>query len=153
MQIALAVSTWLHAMATAVFIGYYLVLALVIVPALAPTHSGHALASISKRSRPWLYTSLVVFFVTGLLMMVVDPSYEGFMKMGNGWSILMLVKHVLVLAMIVLGAWYNALKRVGPLMQVNDGVDSAIARFRSYAVVMAVLGGLVLLLTAFAQVA
>jgi hypothetical protein len=64
----------------------------------------------------------------------------------------MLVKHLLVLVMIVAGFWYNAIFRVGPLMSSNRGGEAAIGRFRTYAYIMAILGVLVLLLTAFAQV-
>lgn len=151
-QVFSAFSIWVHALATAIFVGYYLLLVLVFIPALAPGGNGSALADISKRSRPWLYTSLIVFAVTGIWLMAVDTAYAGFLRFGNVWSVMMLVKHVLILAIVVLGFWFNAMQRVGPAMRANSGVDLAIARFRTHALWMAVAGALVLLLTAIAQV-
>ena len=83
--------------------------------------------------------------------MLIDSGYLGFMDFGNFWGIVMLVKHILVFAMIVLGFWFNAILRVGPMMSSNHP-EQAIARFRQSVNVMAICGVLVLLLTALAQV-
>lgn len=148
-QFLISISTWLHAMATVVFIGHYVLLAGIYIPALS--RNGSALSEISKRSRPWMYASLIVFAVTGTHLMLIDSGYLGFMDFGNFWGIVMLVKHILVFAMIALGFWYNAIMRVGPMMSSNNP-EQAIARFKSYVNVMAICGVLVLLLTALAQV-
>ena len=151
-NILLAFSTWLHTLATVVFIGHYLLLAIVYLPALSKQEAGGLMLSeISKRSRVWLYVSLLVFIVTGTYLMLIDPGYLGFMNFGNPWGVLMLVKHVLVLAMIALGFWSNAIQRLGPLMSSNTGAAQAIDRFRSHVNTMAILGILILLLTCLAQ--
>lgn len=147
-QLLVSLSTWLHAVATVVFIGHFVLLAGLYLPALSK--NGPALSGISRRSRPWMYTSLIVFLITGTHLMLIDSGYLGFMDFGNFWGIVMLVKHILVIAMIGLGFWYNAILRVGPMMSSNNP-EMAIARFRNYVNVMAVCGMLVLLLTAFAQ--
>ena len=151
LQILIALSFWLHALSTVVFIGYFLWLSLILLPVLGESN-GMILSGISKRSRPWMYTSLLVFIATGIILLFADPNYSGLAQFGNLWAILMLVKHVLVLAMIVIGFWFNAIQRVGPLMSSNRGAALAISRFRLYANLMAGCGLLVLLLTAFAQV-
>lgn len=148
-EILIAISVWFHALATVVFIGHFVLLAGIYLPALSK--NGTALSEISKRSRPWMYASLLVFMVTGTHLMLIDAGYLGFMDFGNLWGILMLVKHILIVAMIALGFWYNAILRVGPMMSSNNP-DQAILRFRKYVNVMAVCGVLVLLLTALAQV-
>ena len=148
-QLLIPLSTWLHAIATAVFIGHFVLLAGIYIPALSK--NGSALSEISKRSRPWMYASLLVFAITGTHLMMIDSGYLGFMDFGNFWGIVMLVKHILVFAMIGIGFWYNAILRVGPMMSSNNP-EQAIARFRSYVNVMAICGVLVLLLTALAQV-
>lgn len=148
-QFLVSISTWLHAMATVVFIGHYVLLAGIYNPALSK--NGSALSEISKRSRPWMYASFIVFAVTGTHLMLIDSGYLGFMDFGNFWGIVMLVKHILVFAMIALGFWYNAIMRVGPMMSSNNP-EQAIARFKSYVNVMAICGVLLLLLTALAQV-
>lgn len=83
--------------------------------------------------------------------MLIDSGYLGFMDFGNFWGIVMLLKHILVLAMIGMGFWYNAILRVGPMMSSNNP-EQAITRFRNYVNMMAVCGVLILLLTALAQV-
>jgi uncharacterized membrane protein len=148
-HLLISLSTWLHALGTVVFIGHYVLLAGIYLPALST--NGPALSEISKRSRSWIYASLIVFMVTGTHLMLIDSGYLGFMNFGNFWGIVMLVKHILVIAMIALGFWYNALLRVGPMMSSNNP-EQAIARFRAYVNVMAICGALVLLLTALAQV-
>ncbi len=148
-QLLISLSVWLHALATVVFIGHYLLLAGIYIPVLSK--NGPALSEISKRSRPWMYASLIVFMVTGTHLMLIDAGYLGFMDFGNLWGILMLVKHILIVAMIALGFWYNAILHVGPMMNSNNP-EQAIARFRGHVNVMAVCGVLVLLLTALAQV-
>lgn len=146
---------WLHSLATVVLIGHYLLLALVYLPALSSKELGAAgttfLSEISRRSRVWLYASLLIFIVTGVYLMLVDPNYLGFADFGNLWGVLMLVKHLLILGMIALGFWFNAVLRVGPMMRTNSGASQALERFRQQAQWMAIAGVLVLLLTALAQ--
>ncbi len=149
-SILIALSNWLHALATVVFIGHFVLLAAIYLPALADNLA--ALSEISKRSRPWLYAALLIFIVTGIYLMLMDTGYLGFMNLGNLWGILMLVKHILVIGMIAMGFWFNAILRVGPLMISNTGAIQALARFRWYVNAMAICGVLVLLLTALAQV-
>jgi len=148
-QLLVSISVWLHAIATVVFIGHFVLLAGIYIPALAK--NGSALSEISKRSRPWMYASLLIFAITGTHLMLIDSGYLGFMDFSNFWGIVMLIKHVLVFAMIAMGFWFSAIMRVGPLMSSNNP-EQAIARFRKYVNAMAICGVLVLLLTTLAQV-
>ena len=149
--ILIALSYWLHALATVIFIGQYLLLALIYIPVLSKNGNGMALSEISKRSRPWLYASMLAFIITGTYLTIVDSNYLGLGKFGNFWSAMMLVKHLLIVGMIVMGFWFNAILRVGPLMSSNTGAAQAISRFRWYTHAMAISGVLVSLLTALAQ--
>lgn len=149
-QFLVSVSYWLHTVATVIFIGHFVLLAVLYLPALAD--DGTALSRISKRSRSWLYASLIVFAVTGVYLTFVDPYYKGIGNFTNFWAIMMLVKHILILVMIVLGFWYNAILRVGLMMISNNNAELGVARFRNYVNVMAICGVLVLLFTALAQV-
>jgi len=153
-QIIFSLFTWLHAIATVIFIGYFLLLSLIYLPAFGkqkPDIAGPILGEVSKRSRIWMYTSLLIFLVTGVYLMIVDPNYLGVGNFGNVWGVAMLLKHILILAMIAMGFFYNALLRVGPMMSSNSGAERAIVRFGLYSRRMAICGVLVLLLTAFAQ--
>ena len=147
-----SLSIWLHALATVIFIGYFVLLALIVLPAHSKTGNAVLLSEISKRSRLWMYIALLIFMITGTYLSVVDRNFLGLGKFSNFWGIMMLVKHVLIVAMIAIGFWFNAILRVGPMMRSNHGAEKAIARFRRYVNAMAVCGVLVLLLTALAQV-
>ena len=149
--ILIALSVWFHAVGTVLLIGHYLLLSLIYLPVLE-RNGGTFLSEISKRSRPWMYISLLIFMVTGIFLMFADPNYLGVGDFGNFWSIMMLIKHLLVVGMIGLGFWYNALLRVGPMMASNNNVELGIRRFRMFSNLMAISGILVLLLTALAQV-
>ena len=149
-QILIAVSIWLHALGTVVLIGHYLLLSTIYLPVLT-RYNGSILSEISKRSRPWLYTSLLIFMVTGIYLMLIDPNYLGVGNFSNIWGVLMLVKHILVVAMIALGFWFNAILRVGPMMSSNNSSELGMNRFRLYSKLMMISGVLVLLFTALAQ--
>ena len=94
---------------------------------------------------------MLVFAGTGSYLTLTDPSYLGLGTFRNPWTVLMLIKHALILGMISMGFWFNAILRVGPLASSNTGAAQAIGHFRSYVRAMAVTGVVVLLLTALAQ--
>jgi len=150
-QIIIALCVWLHALGTVILIGHYLLLSTIYLPVMAK-NNGSILSEISKRSRPWMYASLLIFMVTGIVLMIVDPNYLGVGNFSNPWAVLMLVKHILVVGMIALGFWFNAILRVGPMMASNNSAEVGIRRFRIYSNLMAISGVLVLLLTALSQV-
>ena len=151
LQILNGLSVWLHALATIIFIGYFLLLALIYLPVLGMKDL-LILSEISKHSRLWLYVSLLIFAITGVYLTFVDPNYLGLANFGNLWAILMLVKHLLILGMIAIGFWFNAILRVGPMLNSNHGAVRVISRYRLYVNLMAIAGILILLLTAFSQV-
>jgi uncharacterized membrane protein len=152
-QILLATSTTLHALAMIIFIGHYLLMSLIYLPALSGTeNAGAALGEMSARSRRWLYLSILVFAATGVHLMLVDPNYLGIGNFSNPWALLMLIKHVVIVVMIGLGFWFNALQRVGPAMRSNSGAAQGVAKFRQYSNLMAICGVIVLALTALSQI-
>jgi uncharacterized membrane protein len=152
-QLLLATSTTLHALAMIIFIGHYLLMSLIYLPALSGTeYAGKALGEMSHRSRRWLYISILVFAATGVHLMLIDPNYLGIGNFSNPWALLMLIKHLIIVVMIALGFWFNALQRVGPAMRSNSGTAQGITKFRQYSNLMAICGVIVLALTAFSQV-
>jgi uncharacterized membrane protein len=150
-QVLLVLSIWLHNVGTIILIGHHLLLSVIYLPTLA-SNNKTVLSQISRRSRPWLYISLLIFMLTGTYLTLADPNYLGFADFGNVWSLLMLVKHLLILGMMGMGFWFNAILRVGPMMSSNNGAEQATRRFRVYVNLMAISGMLVLLLTAIAQI-
>ena len=154
-QTLTALSFWLHSLAMTVFIGHYLLLALIYLPAMRQKPLdviGPILSGISKQSRRWLYASLVVFMITGIYLMFLDPNYMGVGNFGNIWSAMMLVKHILIVVMIGAGFWFNAIWRVGPMMSSRNGAEQAYGRFKLFVNIMAISSVLVLLLTSVSQI-
>ena len=95
---------------------------------------------------------MIILAITGTYLTITDPNYLGLGNFNNFWGVMMLVKHLLIVGMLLIGFWFNAIMRVGPLLGSNTGAAQAIARFRWYNNAMAISGVLVLLLTALAQV-
>jgi len=154
-QFLFSLSIWLHALATVIFIGQYLLLAVIYLPAMRKSPldvAGPIMSAVSKQSRPWMYGSLLVFFITGIYLMLMDPNYLGVGKFGNIWGVTMLIKHILVLVMIAAGFWFNAILHVGPMLSSRNSAEQAFGRFKLYVNIMATCGVLILLLTALAQI-
>lgn len=153
--VLIATANTLHALATIVLIGHFVLLSGLYLPVLTRERADRAglqlLSEISQRSRPWLYAALVAFAVTGVYLTLVDPLYLGLGNFGNAWGVLMLVKHVLILGMIAVGFWCNAVLRVGPLLASNAPAAVTVAGFRRYAWLMTGLGIVIIVLTAMAQ--
>ena len=145
-------AAWLHVISAIIFIGHYMLLALVYLPALTKNgvdaQTGAALSNISKASRSWLYASIVVFAVTGSYMTLVDPSYKGLGNFSSTWALLMLIKHVLIVGMIAAGFWYNGILHAGPVL--GSGSTKALETFKRFVYGMAAAGVVILLLTAWA---
>jgi len=154
-QTLIALSFWLHSLATVTFIGHFLLLAIIYLPAMKNSSleiTGPILSNISKQSRRWMYVSLLIFIITGIYLMFADPNYLGVGDFRNFWSIMMLVKHLLIVVMIGAGFFFNAILRVGPMLRSTNGAVQAYARFKLFTNIMAISGVLVLLLTALAQI-
>jgi uncharacterized membrane protein len=154
-QILIPLTYWLHSLATVVLIGHYLLFVLIYLPVFkhnqADAMSGTILSEISNRSRWWLYAALLIFILTGIYLLLIDTNYLGLGNFGNTWSILMLVKHIIVVGMLIAGFWFNAIKRVGPEARTNPDPSQALTSFALYAKLMAIASTLVLLLTAVSQ--
>ena len=152
-QFLIPLSNVLHTLATVIFIGHYLLLSLLYLPVLTKMEQGGtaALSEISKRSRVWLYIALGLLAVTGIYLTLVDPYYLGLGNFQNPWSVLMLVKHILILGMIGVGFWFNVIVRVGSLLRSTSNSALGVTRLRLYSNLMSACGVLVLILTAIAQ--
>ena len=147
-----ALSTWLHALATIVFIGYYLFTGLIYLPVFERQMQANALRNlleqVSVRLRPFFGGSLLIFLVTGTHLTLINDSYLGLGNFfANPWSILIVIKHVLVLAFVVLAVFSER----AFLGQISDQKPEALRQFRWTLNINMILGLLILLLTSIAQ--
>ena len=157
MDVVLAAAVWLHSLATVVLLGYYAVLALIVVPVLRRVVNGPAIGrvipDIERRALPLVAAAIGVFIVTGLYLMLSDARFPGFGHFfGNTWSTLIVIKHVVVGVLIGVGVYLDLLVMpaiAGPLDEAAR--TAAVARLARGATAMVILGAIVLLLTAAAQ--
>lgn len=134
--IILTGSYLLHLIATVVWIGGLVVIALVIQPIATKTLTDKAalaqlLDGIHKRFQPLANLSLIVLILTGLVQMVASKFYKGFLAIDNTWSQAILLKHLAVGLMIVFAGIMTfsiepAMRRTA-FMAANDLVDEKVA--------------------------
>ena len=147
-----ALSNWLHILATVVMIGYYLFTRLIYLPVLESHMQANALCDlleqVSARLRPFFGGSLLIFLVTGTHLMLINEDYLGLGNItGNSWSVLIVIKHVLVLAFLALAVFSER----AYLRQISDQKPEALKQFRWALNINMILGLTILLLTSIAQ--
>ena len=131
----LAVSYWLHLIATIVWVGGLAMMALVAWPGarkvLGPGKQlGALMADWQRRFNPLAWLSLAVLIGTGLMQMAANPNYNGFLVISNTWAGAILAKHIAVGGMILIGAYMNwslqpALARLALLEAANRPAPEA----------------------------
>src|SRR6185295_511102 len=104
----LALSFWLHMLATIVWVGGLALMALVVWPgARAVLGPGPELAALIRRLQTrfglMAWGSLAVLTATGLTQMVANKNYSGVLVIDNPWALALLVKHLSIGAMILIG--------------------------------------------------
>ena len=156
MDIAQLLALWAHTLAFVIVLGYYGLLGRVMLPALARSLDGPAqtaaLMAIERRVLPLVLLSVVVFIVTGTYLLVIDPNYAGLGHFfASTWSVLMLIKHGLVIVLIVLGVVIDFDIRGLDLVMSDSDRASVLRRVRLSAEAATGLGALVILLTVAAQ--
>ena len=157
MDVVLAAAVWLHSLATVVLLGYYAILALVVVPVLRSAVNGPAIGrvipAIERRALPLVIAATVIFLVTGLYLMLGDGRFSGFGHFfGSTWSTLIVIKHVVVVALVGVGVYLDLLVMPAIAGPVDEAARAAaVARLARSATALVVLGAIVLLMTAGAQ--
>ncbi len=151
-NLLVALSTWLHTLATLVMVGYFLFAGLIYLPVfkreLPASDLGHLLKCVSAQLRPFFGGALLTFIVTGTHLMLVNPQYQGLGNFfANPWSVLIIIKHVLVLPFLAL-AIFSERVYVG---QISDQRPAALQQFHLSLNINLALSALILFLTALAQ--
>jgi uncharacterized membrane protein len=152
-----AAAVWLHSLATVVLLGYYAILALIVVPVLRSVVNGPAIGrvipAIERRALPLIAGSIGVFLVTGLYLMLTDERFLGFGRFfDSGWSTLIVTKHVVLVGLVGVGVYLDLLVMPAIAGPVDEPArTAAVGRLARGATAMVLLGAIVLLLTAGAQ--
>ncbi len=106
---ALLVSFWLHMLATVVWIGGLVAMAVLVLPTARKTLSAEAysafLGPLQQRLQ-WLgWMSLAVLTATGMFQMSASPNYEGVLAIANPWALAILIKHIAIGGMVLVSAY------------------------------------------------
>ena len=104
----LALSYFIHLVATVVWIGGLVILTVLVIPearrALAENPALLTLMTrLRKRFTPLSNLSLALLIATGMFQMAGDPNYQGMLQFNNQWSIAILLKHIAVIGMVAVG--------------------------------------------------
>src|SRR5512147_655111 len=105
---ALALTYWLHLLATVTWVGSLAGISFLILPAmqraLNPETQLIFIEAMQKRLEPIAWFSMSLLVLTGLFQMSVNPHYDGFISVSTQWSVAILTKHILVIVMVVVSA-------------------------------------------------
>lgn len=105
---ALALTYWLHMLATVAWLGGLTATTLLVYPTakqtLQPVERLAFILAIQRRIEPLAWFSMALLVVTGLFQMSVNPHYDGFLSTSGQWSLAILGKHLLGLLMAIVSA-------------------------------------------------
>lgn len=105
---ALAITYWLHLLATVTWIGSLAGISFLVLPAmqrsLSPETQLVFIEAMQKRLEPIAWFSMSLLVLTGLFQMSVNPHYDGFVSVSTQWSLAILSKHLLGIVMVVVSA-------------------------------------------------
>ncbi len=97
-----AISYFLHLIATVIWLGGMGLLVLVIYPLAArdPERWAALLPPLEARFRPMANLSLLVLLVTGVVQTAEDPNYGGLLDFSTAWSQAIAAKHLAFFGMV-----------------------------------------------------
>ncbi|MCA9902442.1 MAG: CopD family protein [Anaerolineae bacterium] len=104
----LALSYFIHLVATVVWIGGLVILTVLVIPEARRALAENAalltlMTRLRKRFTPLSNLSLALLIATGMFQMAGDPNYQGVLQFNNQWSIAILLKHIAVIGMVAVG--------------------------------------------------
>jgi len=105
---ALALTFWLHLLATVTWVGSLAGISFLVLPAmqraLDPETQLVFIEAMQKRLEPIAWFSMSLLVLTGLFQMSVNPHYDGFLSVSTQWSLAILIKHLLGIVLVVFSA-------------------------------------------------
>mgnify|MGYP000489445237 CR=1 FL=1 len=160
----IALTYWLHMLATVVWVGSLAALNLLVLPAAAKTlnlaEQVDFLSAMQKRLEPLAWFSMGLLLATGLFQLSVNPHYDGFLNVSAQWSLSILIKHSLAAILAVTSAiqtWeiLPAIRRV--LLKKEKADEGELQRLQRRELILLrvnlLLSALILGATAFARAA
>ncbi len=160
---ALALTYWLHLLATVTWVGSLAAISFLVLPAMKRALDPEAqlifIEAVQKRLEPIAWFSMSLLLLTGLFQMSVNPHYDGFLSTSTQWSVAILTKHLLGILMVVVSAiqtWevIPAIRRAIVMSKKSKNAETLDALRRREVTLLRMnfgLSVLILLATAFAR--
>lgn len=127
----LAISYWIHLLATIVWLGGIVVMVFIAWPAQQQgSLANNQWFNLQRRSLPWINASLVILLITGFYQMTSDPNYTGFLSIDSTWAWAILLKHVAYGLMVIITVTaqaylYPAMSRLSLLAEKKPDLAAA----------------------------
>ena len=131
MMWALAISYWIHLIATIIWLGGIVVMIFIAWPALQQgSLAANQWVDFQRRFLPWINASLVILLITGFYQMTNDSNYSGFLSVDSTWAWAILLKHIaygiMVIVTVVVQAYlYPAMSRLSLLAEKRPDLADA----------------------------
>lgn len=107
----------LHDIFTVLWMGGLLVSTLSFMPAVRqvfaddPKKSAQVMVAFNKRHSKWVLSGIVVLIISGLILGRNNPQFTGLFSFANPYSTVTAIKHLIVIALIVVSLMTNRLKK------------------------------------------
>jgi len=107
-ELVFGLMEFLHTLFATIWIGGLLILALIVFPIIKKNESIEKkqkliiMDNIKNRLSPIIYLSIVVLFITGLLLGKHSGQFAGLFIITNTYSLVITIKHVLVIVMAII---------------------------------------------------
>jgi putative copper export protein len=105
----LALSYWIHLLATVIWLGGITLLTLFAWPALKRgTLDQNQWWSTQRKFVLWANISIVALLISGFYQMTNDINYSGFLTIDSQWAVTMLLKHIAFVVMVGITVYMQA---------------------------------------------
>ena len=104
-EVILATSYWIHLIATVIWIGGIYFILFIAIPSAKNILGGEAgklMGEISKRFTPIANYSILLLFITGVALTILNKQFSGIGIFENKWALILAIKHIIVLGMVVI---------------------------------------------------
>jgi uncharacterized membrane protein len=119
----LALSYWIHLLATIIWIGGIALITLLAWPALQRgTLEANQWWSMQRKFVLWANGSMVLLLITGFYQMTVDSNYAGFLTFDSTWAVAILLKHIAFIGMVIITIY---MARLALLREQKPGAAAA----------------------------
>jgi uncharacterized membrane protein len=127
----MALTYWLHMLATVTWIGSLAAINLLVLPAANKTlklvDQIGFISALQKRLEPLAWFSMGLLAATGMFQLSVNPHYDGFLNTSTQWSLSILIKHSLSAILAVTSAvqTWEVLPSIHRILLKKESADEA----------------------------